>query len=91
MKLVPDEILQVLMFLSALDLDELEDNDVDIELEGIVETLCTRLLMRKADIDNNIYIQIISFLNLLKICSTDLLKDIIVWAEVNIAELVIED
>lgn len=91
MKLVPDEILQVLMFLSALDLDELEDNDVDIELEGIVETLCTRLLMRKADIDNNIYIQIISFFNLFKICITEFLKDIIVWAEVNISQLVIED
>lgn len=83
--------MQVLMFLSALDVDELEVNDVQIDIEGIIDTLCERLLMRKSEIDNSLYVQIISFLNLLKYCSADLLKDIIVWAEVNQGELVIEE
>lgn len=54
MKLVPNEIVQILMFLSALDVEELEDHDVILDLEDIVETLCDRLLMRKSDIDNNL-------------------------------------
>lgn len=54
MKLYPTEVVQVLMFLSALDVDELECNDVKVDIEGVVDTLCERLLMRKSEIDNSL-------------------------------------